>query len=249
VTDVGPFKLGAFNSQRGVDFFVANSQPVVGHQAKNAKDQIAQFRNLLIWLRPTDEKPFYFLTPRSAKFEKEDGIWLWRFEKTWLALRPINLSDPMDEPILLEKKEKNKPVEMVPDERFKDEQTLKAAMTGNGYAGFALEVGEAPQSYDDFKRAVKDKGRLDLALLPQGVATLTGSDGRTLRLTHNQKDDLPLVRRNGQQRDWPQQIAVYAPAEPEADGKSPVQQTWGGDTLRVDAGGHTFEGRLPPQGK
>jgi len=250
VSDVGPFKLGAFNAQRGVDFFVANSQPVVGHQAKNAKDQIGQLRNLLIWLRPADDKPFYFLVPRNAKLEKENGIWFWRFEKTWLALRPINLGEPADEPITMEKKEKNKPVEIVPDERFKDDRMLKTAAMGDTYSGFALEVGEAPQSYDDFKRAVKEKGRLDLALLPQGVAALTGSDGHTLRLEHNKNDDLPLVYRDGQQRDWNQQIAVYAAGSPaDSKGKAPVAQAWGGGTLRVEAGGHTFEGRLSPTGQ
>ncbi len=68
VDDVGPFKLGVWNSRRGVDFFLANSTPVVGHQSKNSGDQIGQLRNLLIWLRPigAQSTPFSFLLPRGA---------------------------------------------------------------------------------------------------------------------------------------------------------------------------------------
>lgn len=164
--DVGPFKLAALNSTRGADFVLANTVPTVGHQSKEAGDQIGQFRNLLIWLRPAGDKPFYFFGPNSAKIEKEDGIWFWKLEKTYLALRPINLGEPTEEAILKAKKQKNQPTVMVPNEDYAADKMLKSATTGNTLAGFALEVGEGGD-YDAWKKAVKTKGASDISMLKE----------------------------------------------------------------------------------
>lgn len=67
--DVAPFKLLASNAQRGVDYFVANIGKDWVKPGKNPGDQIGQFRNLLIWLRPASEEAFLFQLPRSAKTE------------------------------------------------------------------------------------------------------------------------------------------------------------------------------------
>jgi hypothetical protein len=67
--DVAPFKLIASNSKRGVDYFVANTGEDWVKPGKNSGDQIGQFRNLLIWLRPATEEPFLFQLPKSAKTE------------------------------------------------------------------------------------------------------------------------------------------------------------------------------------
>jgi hypothetical protein len=67
--DVGPFKLIAANSKRGVDYFVANTGTDWVKPGKNPGDQIGQFRNLLIWLRPASGEPFFFQLPKSAKTE------------------------------------------------------------------------------------------------------------------------------------------------------------------------------------
>lgn len=163
IDDVGPFKLGAWNSQRGVDFFLANSTPVAGHQSKNRGDQIGQLRHLMLWLRPSDApvKAFSFLLPRGVQREVQDGVWFWKLEKTWLALRPINLGEPVEAPITREEKKKNV-VKTVPDEKLAGAAMWQAAPQGDTFCGFALEVGEAPQSYAAFKSAVLNKGALDL---------------------------------------------------------------------------------------
>jgi hypothetical protein len=233
--DVGPFKLGTFNSKRGVDFFVANTMSTVNHQGKNAGDQIGQNRNLLIWLRPTDDKPFYFLLPRDAALQKEDGVLFWKMEKTFLALRPIGLSDFAEEPIVNDKKE--------PNAAYADAIQYKAAINGAGYGGFALEVGEG--DYEKWKNAVKAKGTLDLNLLSEGVAKLTGSDGRTLRVDHNKTNDLPLVHRNGVERKWSEENAVYQTIGE----KSLVSQNWGGKVLAAQAGGYKFSSGFDENGK
>ena len=242
--DVSPFKLGADNGKRGVDFFYANTMPVIGQQGKNKGDQIGQHRNLLVWLRPADGKTFSFLAPGDASLQKEDGIWFWKMEKTWLALRPINLGDPVTQAITKEIKKKKEPTQTVPDSNYADATTFNVASQGDSYIGFALEVGEGGD-YDSWKRAVKAKGALDLSLLNQGVAKLTGSDGQILRVDHNKTDDLPLVHRDGIERKWADEIAVYAPQ----NGGTLVSQDWGGGTLRAQAGGRVFTSSVTPDGK
>lgn len=169
-------------------------------------------------------------------------------EKTWLALRPINLGEMSEVPIQREEQEKNQPARLVPDEAFKDVIEWTAPSVGDSYAGFALEVGEG--NYDEWKRAVKAKGALDVARLKDGVAQLTGSDGRTLRLTHNQTNNLPLVECDGSPRQWDKANAVYqawdAANKPSA---APVAQTWGGGELRVEAGGYRFTSGFNAAGK
>ena len=91
--DVSPFKLMAYNSLRGVDYFVANTDGNWVQPGKNPDDQIGQYQNLLIWLRPTSNIPFFFQLPKTAKVEIEQGIWFFQLEKTWLAIRPINLNN------------------------------------------------------------------------------------------------------------------------------------------------------------
>jgi hypothetical protein len=234
--DVGPFKLGAWNAKRGVDFFLANTMPTVGHQGKNKGDQIGQNRNLIIWLRPADDKPFYFLLPRDAPLQKGDGVLFWKMEKTFLALRPIGLSELREEPIVTEK-----PEQAV---AYANAIQYKAAINGQGFAGFALEVGEG--DYEQWKNAAKTKGALDLNLLSDGVAKLTGSDGvSTLRVDHNTNDDLPLVHRNGVERKWGEENAVY-----KTIGEKPViSQEWGGKVLTVQAGGYKFSSGFDDEGK
>lgn len=241
--DMSPFKLVTDNSVIGVNFFVANTLPVTGHQGKNKGDQIGQNRNLLVWLRPAGSKVFEFLAPKNANFEQENGIWFWKMEKTWLALRPINLGDPKTSEITKEVKKKKQPTQIVPDEDYADAQVFSAHSTGDSYVGFALEVGEGGD-FVTWKNSVKARGALDLTSLKEGTAKLTGSDGHTLRVDFNKTDDLPLVARDGVERKWTQETAVYAPRQ-----GALVSQDWGGGTLRAQAGGHVYQASVSREGE
>ncbi|MGJ3253845.1 MAG: hypothetical protein ACFE0J_22335 [Elainellaceae cyanobacterium] len=226
--DVGPFKLMADNSQRGVDYFVANTGRGFVKPGKHAGDQIGQYQNLLIWLRPADDRPFFFQIPQTATAEIEDGIWFFQFESTWLAVHPINL-------------DAYAPVEIPDDdlaEHYAHEQTLKATTRGNSYAGFALEVGEAQShgDYETFKQAVKSKSELDLGAIAQTVQ-LTSSTNSRLQITHNPDNELPTVMRNGIEYDWLEHFDLYRLAS----GTSPITLGWKQGRLRVEAGGHLFE--------
>lgn len=227
--DVSPFKLMVDSVSRGVDYFVANTGGGFVKPGKHNGDQIGQYRNLLIWLRPADDRPFFFQLPQTAQAEIEADIWFFQFDTTWLAVYPINLGS-------------YESVEIADDElaeHYRTEQTLKAMSNGNTYAGFALEIGEAETqgSYADFKANVKARSQLELGAIAQGTVQINSSTGTQLRLTHNSENNLPTIVRNGNEHRWLDHLDLYQPTE----GDTPITLGWKEGILRVEAGGHTFE--------
>jgi len=81
--------------------------------------------------------------PKSAKLESQNGITFICYEKTWLALTPINL--------FLEGI--NATATQKIHSRYADDQILTAVGTGKTVTGFALEVGEqeAYGSWEQFQ--------------------------------------------------------------------------------------------------
>jgi hypothetical protein len=226
--DVAPFKLMAFNQEKGVDFFVANTGKNGVKPGKNPGDEIGQYRNLLIWLRPADQA-FFWQLPKTAKVEKDDNIWFIQLEKTWLALRLINLSSPE----MIE----------IPNSPYPDDNTYQALPTGNNYAGFALEVGEAATqgSYENFKIIFKQKSQVNLTQINQGRVLFKGSQGQSLQLTYNQINLLPILIRNGQKHDWSKNFALYNSLSRD---NSPVSLGWKKGKLTVKAGKYQFSNAL-----
>jgi hypothetical protein len=223
--DVAPFKLMAYNSRRGVDFFVANTGGNWVHPGKNSGDRIGQYRNLLIWLRPADNTPFFFQLPKTAKAEIEEGIWFFRLEKTWLAIRPINLDSYVSYPIT---DRKYSPI-------YRQENTYRATTTGNSYAGFVLEVGEQQShgTYQAFKQAVKQKSQLDLSQLDKGQVKLQGADGKTIEIAIVERSLLPTLIRDGKQHNWSKNFALY---NSQSSDKAPIFLDWRQGKLTVKAG-------------
>ena len=245
--NVNAFTLVADNTPRGADFFYANSESAVGHSWKRAGDQVAQFRQLAVWLRPAKpEQAFQFQLPRTAKTEFTNGVWFVALEKTWLALRSIALTEPQEKPWAdFAGPQKDAPPKL--PRGAATERIFAAQTTGGSYAGFALEVGEAPRgSFEEFKRATLAKSRLDAAQLAQGIVTLTASDGATLKLTHNAQSELPIIERNGAAVDWSKWRAGCAAG---SIGEAPMRQDWLGGELRVQAGGWTFTSRIGADGR
>lgn len=185
------FKIASFNSTRGVDFFAANTQSLDPSGNKNLGDQIAQYRNLALWLRPADGRSFYFMAPDPATapggwgtIEQDSGIWFFKMERNWVAMRPINLtwsSQANGTNAHLREKQ----------------QVFTSPNTAGSYAGFGIEVGELGQfaDYAAFKTAVKAR-TLDLTQISSGIARLDGTDGSFVKLAFNPANDLPTVYRN-----------------------------------------------------
>lgn len=227
--DVRAFEMLTYSAERGSDTFRANSGN--NTNGKRAGDQIAQYRNLLVWLRPGGPQ-FTFNVPGYATAKQENGIWFIEFEKTYLALRPINLKSDAFEAINRSKS---------------GSATIRAAHTEGAYAGFAMELGEQPDyaNFDAFVNAVKSRSKLDLSKVNQGTVTLTGADGKTLAITHNRQNDLPTIERDGKVYNWLENFDLYK----SIGGKGPIDLGWREGTLRVRAGGHTFEQTVTREGK
>ncbi len=224
--DVGPFKLLAWNTKRGVDYFLANSGKKMN--SKNELDEIAQYRNLCIFLNGGGQG-FGMQIADTATQSSEDGVWFIEMEKTYLAIRPINLGPP---------------AKQAGGRGPAGDSAYFAAAAGKGLTGFALEAGEqsAYKSMAGFKAAIKAKSKLE----QDGEHfTLTGADGRKLESTFNRKNELPLVMRDGKSRDWTKEFDMYKPA----DGQGPITQGWKTGSMKLNAGGQTFTESIDENGK
>jgi hypothetical protein len=226
--DVAPFKLMAFNDKKGVDFFVANTGGKGVQPGKKPGDEIGQYRNLLIWLRPADQ-PFFWQLPKNAKVEMEDDIWFVQLEKTWLALGLINLSTPE----IIE----------IANSHYPDDYTYQALPKNNNYAGFVLEAAEAAShgSYENFKILFKQKSQANLTQINQGRVIFRGSKGDNLQFTYNQINLLPILIRNGQDHDWSKNFALYNSLSLD---KSPVSLGWKKGKLTVKTRKYQFSNSL-----
>jgi len=220
-----------------VDYFVVNTNKPGEHALKRSGDQIGQYRNLLVWLRPArPAETFYFQWPRAAKVQNRNGIVFIELEKTWLAIWPIHLDQLRPWPL-----------EGKWAEHYRDEQFHAATTKGDTYAGFALLVGEQPAegSFEQFVARVSAGSKLDLSNLAQAEVTIASHDGQKLTVVHNAQNDLPTVHRNGQLRQWEKSFDIYKPLD--ADG--PISLGWRTGTLRVSAGGQVFQCTVTAEGK
>lgn len=253
-SDTNGFKMVAFNSKRGCDFFVAgtgNSEPTKISCNSIGGDCIAQYRNLVIWLNNKEKPPFQFLMPKSGEISTEQDITFIKLERTWLALHPINATfKAVDPKLTLEvnfraSKDKKSGEEKL-DPLWPDEQIFTA--TGSGkFSGFALEIGESEThgDFEKFKQSALTHAKLDLHSVEKGDVEFTGSSGEKVRLAHPDHG-LPKVWRNGKSHDWLEHWALYQPVD---GGTAPISLGWKKGTLRVEAGRKFFTCSVNQDGK
>lgn len=201
------FKIATFSTARGVDYFGAGSSTQNGQIAHKMRDQIGQYRNQAIWIRPNDGSEFYFLTPDPTKaaggqgdMTVDGGVYFFEYEKSWVAMRPINLTY-------------DTAAGFASGVNINEiEHNFNPVNPGSGYAGFAVEVGEpgAFADYAAFRASVLSRP-LDLTNLAGGVVGMTGHDGRSLSVGYNPAIDLPVVKRDGVLYDYndPKNQALY----------------------------------------
>ncbi len=272
--DVGPFKMMVENSARGVDFFVANSGSKFN--TKRSDDQVAQYQDKVIWLRPTGAgiSDFSFQLPDSAVLDRTSspGVWYVKFadDETWIALRPINLSYSSAGDA---------------GSSYPEETKVTAGVSGSDYFGFAMEVGEKGGSDGEFAdfaafRSAVEAASLDTSNLASGDVTLHAADGTFLRSVYNTSNDLPEVYRNSPEAyDWtdPDNYALFrsineapsAELDGIADGgkfksgrditlgalasdtgqRGPVALDWKTGLLTILANDYYFEQRVDPNGE
>ncbi len=213
--DVAPFKLMSKNTQRGVDYFVANTGLDYLTAGKKPRDQIGQYQNILIWLhhqpQDSDYKPdLFWQLPKNTVKEIEDNIWFFQLENSWLAMFPLNLNDyqlaDLEKDKIYQKSKKRGS-----NYRYSEEQVLQAKNLGTNYFGFALIVGDETeyQDYSSFKQAIKKRTNLDKSNLDKGEVTLISPQGKSLQLTYNQSNLLPKIIRDGNIHNWLDNLALY----------------------------------------
>ncbi len=238
--DANGLKLIAVHPERGIVYFV----PASGEAgtkittSTNGKDHVAQNRNLILFLNGDGKAPFRFFVPTDAKRENTDGVTFFQLAKTWIAIRPIAMK------IGGRDAEATKTVQE--KQKYSEAEILTGEGNGKNFCGFAMEVGEKGThgDYGKFKRAVLEKSRVDLDRLDDGAAEFTGANGDTVRIQIN-ADGLPTVWRNGKEHDWK---AHWAPYQPTDGGNAPIREEWKSGKLHVEAGAHTFEGRIDEAG-
>jgi hypothetical protein len=238
--DVGPFNLVMEHSERGVDYFVAatNSHENMPRLGIERGTQIAQYKNLLIWLRDSSEgEKFVFQAPRDANRELDGDVWFMEFENTWIALWPINLGSP-------ETQEPTGRAARV----LTVEQALHAPKTGGPFHGFALEVGDPTthRNFSAFKRDVRRNANLNLEQLDGGIARLTGSGGAFIELQFPEDGEMAGVNRNGAVRDFddPDEWALLRTVS----GHPILDLGWKEGNLTVNAGGYVFTSSMDREG-
>ncbi len=223
------YKLVTFNASRGGDYFIpASNRGRVRNPVTDSggKDNIGQYENKTIWLNK-GAKGFSFLHPATANVEKAGGKTFFKFEKTYLAVTPINL--------------KFGKISSARGKQTKGAKVLEASPTGK-VAGFVIEIGEDAThgSYGKFKKDVLARTKLKV---DGDAATYIGVDGKTLSLAMT--DALPKLTRDGEVHDWKSHYPLFQPAD---GSKTPCYLGWKERKMHVEAGGHTFEAELADDG-
>lgn len=176
--------------------------------------------------------------PANAERHLDGDVWFFRFEKTWLAVWPIQLGAP----------EVREPSGRAA-QAMASARGLVAPKTGGPFYGFAMEVGDAEShgDFNAFRRAVRERSRLDISRLEEGVARLTGANDRFIELAFPRGGGMAGVNRNGAVRDFDD------PAEWDlmrtVSGHPVVNLGWKEGVLRVNAGGYLFESSMNRQGE
>lgn len=224
--DVRPFKMVAYNSARGSDvFFVSTTNNNAPAYTKLGGDQMGQYKNLFAWVRPNGNYSYSFMVPNTAILEQDAGIWFFKYEKTWIAIRPINLNFPV--------------ANALTGEEVNETNFVAAPTSSSGITGFAMEIGEENiSSYADFKTAIKSK-TLDLSqLVTTKTLTLNGTDGSFLKMTYNTANDFPILYRNSATPyDWSNagNYGVYHSATPPTSVLNSAVASGANVTLNVSA--------------
>jgi hypothetical protein len=238
-SDVGVLKLTARNSERGVDFVVANTvapgKEVRGcPPGKNPGDQVAQHKHLVLWLRH-DSKPgtrFVFQVPRSADIEISGESWILRMQEAVVAVLPLGLGRPREIPIAGKRAE-----------RYSGEELLVAEAVGEGYHGFGLMAADNGGTRNTFSRLL-DSIVLDTTQLSTGHVSLKDGSATSLRIRYNHQNDRPDVIRDGKPVVWDAARDLYR-----ANGTDgPISLGWNTGTLRVQAGEYSLTRTVTPNG-
>jgi hypothetical protein len=249
--DVNGWKIMAFDGRRGVadiqccpgpdPRYMGSPRYTAGKIA--AENRVAQHKNMAVWLVAAGDAPWCWTLPTSVAVAVEGGVTFLRCERTWIALRPLGITQPAVDAALGAAFAAG----VGKEPGFPEHQVLTARGAGGKYCGFALEIGEAPTEFAAFRRDVIARGRLDAAELDAGIAAYTGSDGRTVKLAFGAAAADTRVWRDGEELRRADHGA-HLFANPDGS-DAPLRCRWLGGTLQVRAGGAAFRGTVDEDGR
>ncbi len=236
--DVSGFRLATFDSKKGAAIAVGATGATKRLHTGSGQDRIGQYRNLVLLLAPgqvtrkgkTNPNKAHFSVPPGGQVEQAGPVTFIKTESVWAALLPVGGTPFKQGSARIGKGGKTTNIGMLSTESTEAEAF-----------GYALEVGEKEThgSYEQFKQAVTSKA--SISLHSQG-ATLTSSDGRTLKVTRAGAG-LPQVERDGTPHDWAKHQDVYHSVDSNA-----LNLPRNKRVLEVTAGGHSFRGELKEDG-
>ena len=202
-----------------------------------AENRVAQQENLALWLAKDGEAPWLWVIPTGVKVTTEKHITFLECDRTWVAVRPLGITDFRMHDSLRITPEAN----MDKDHgRFPGHRTLTAKGTGTAFSGMAIEIGEKEShgSFSRFKKAVRSS-EVDVSELEKGVVRYKASDGKWLGI-HWNDDPLDLgVWRSGKRRDLKEAFLYNG---------SVISAPWGAGVLEVNAGGERFRCEVDASG-
>jgi hypothetical protein len=248
---INGFKILAFDDARGAiaiqavpgpdPAYVGSARYVDGKVS--GENRVAQNGNVAIWMVEGGHSPWVWVLPEGVEVEMAGGVTFLSYDKTWIALHPLETTEIQPDLELTRSLAAGKE-----GAQWAGSRVISATGTGSRFCGVAVEVGEAPQfvDYAAFKTAVTANTRLQADQIARGEAEFTGASGKQIRIKFADKPRETAVWRDGVRHDWQEHARHLYRA---ADGSPPmIEQAWGGGTLTVRAGMATFTGRVSAQG-
>lgn len=201
VSDMRTFNMAVFDSQQGAKALFINSSPGTDlRHEKLAGDQVAQMRNLAIFMRPaTGGNRWFIFLPNDLQVDDLTSTVFLRYEKTFVALRLFGCTlSTTQQPLTGDYANFHY--------RFFD------VLPGAAYHGLALEARNADDfggDYNQFMTAILTAS-FDDTQIASGTLTVHSTRGHYLSMTYNPSSDIPVVRRNVQQAfNWAAHNYVY----------------------------------------
>jgi len=233
--DVNGFKVLVWSKQKGAEALHAvpgsnpnyPGSPMYQKGMVSGPNRVAQQENIALWLVKNGQSPWIWVIPQHVQVKTEEDVTFLICERTWIAIRALGatrfaVAKDLTQQLAKEKKS-----------RFPEHQVLQARGVSKNFCGLAIEVGEAVShgTYKKFQEAVL-AADIDVSQLEKGIAQYRAADGKWLGIHYND-DPMDLgVWRNGTRREL-KKTPLYESAV--------VSAKWGDGTLRVQAGGDSFQ--------
>jgi len=229
--------LGAWNSRRGVDYVILQTDPPGQHATMKADERVAQYRNVLVWIKDAQSgAKFYLQLPKHAVIRTEKESLFVGLEETFLSIRSFGLGSWQ------EYREKTR-------ESYKDELFLSADVSQPGLCGIVFEVAEQP-TIDTLNELILQSHRasLDLSRLHSDQEVLyRAMSGQSLRVKYSPETFFPLMERDGAAFRLEDYLDVYRAIDLPTN-QAPVVEAWNAGRLTVRAGGKVFTMTVAPHG-